>query len=54
MQSSEWELSIAIIGDSGVGKSTFLSMFITNQFVLRHNDKINISQKEISIGQKTV
>ncbi|CAD8072839.1 unnamed protein product [Paramecium primaurelia] len=54
MLSSEWELSIAIIGDSGVGKSTFLSMFITNQFVQRHNDKITISHKEIMIGQKAV
>ncbi|CAD8174023.1 unnamed protein product [Paramecium octaurelia] len=54
MLQSEWELNIAIIGDSGVGKSTFLSMFMTSQFVLRHNDKITIGQKEILIGQKPV
>ncbi|CAD8149625.1 unnamed protein product [Paramecium octaurelia] len=50
----EWELSIAIIGDTGVGKSTFLSMFMTNQFVQRHNDKISVHQKEILVGQKLV
>ncbi|CAD8066021.1 unnamed protein product [Paramecium sonneborni] len=54
MLQSEWELSIAIIGDSGVGKSTFLQMFLTGQFVLRHNDKITINHKEIMLGQKTV
>ncbi|CAD8103588.1 unnamed protein product [Paramecium primaurelia] len=54
MLSSEWELSIAIIGDSGVGKSTFLSMFLTNSFVQRHNDKIAIHHKEIMAGQKQV
>ncbi|CAK64289.1 unnamed protein product (macronuclear) [Paramecium tetraurelia] len=54
MLSSEWELSIAIIGDTGVGKSTFLSMFMTNQFVQRHNDKIAVHQQEILVGEKLV